>query len=271
MHIKTVTLMVKDIKRSLDFYQQRIGMKLIDQKDDLYTLGTYENIPLIKLISNPNARPKSRTTELYHFAILLPSRAYLGQFIQHMINTRTQVTGGADHGISEALYLDDPDGNGIEIYADRPVDLWPPFDDAVNAPMDYQDLIDNQVKEPFLHLPNGTIMGHIHLHVSNIDKGIKFFEGVLGFRETMAYGPHAHFSSDAGYHHHLGFNVWAGIGVPNNPDDAVGLKAYDLFVPNDQFEDFKERIESNNYELKADEKGLYLIDINNVRIDIIKG
>src|SRR5690606_13578140 len=186
----------------------------------------------------------------------------------HCIHTRQPVTGGADHGISEALYLDDPDGNGIEIYADRKASDWPPFDQAVNAPMDYEDLIKNQVREPFKKIPDGTIMGHLHLHVSNMNKGIRFFEGVLGFQETMSYGPAAHFSSDAGYHHHLGFNVWNGLNIPNNPDDVVGLKAYELFVPKARFETFKENLKKNLYDLKEDKDGLYLIDINNVKITV---
>src|SRR5690554_5749089 len=143
MQVTDVTLMVSNIETSLKFYQEAFGFKLLEKVDNIYKLGTHTGTHLITLINNPLATPKQRTTGLYHYAILLPSRAHLGQFIKHMIATKTQVTGGADHGISEALYLDDPDGNGIEIYVDKPKNEWPRFDEVVNSPMDYQGLVNS--------------------------------------------------------------------------------------------------------------------------------
>src|SRR5690554_6039504 len=169
MQVTDVTLMVSNIADSLKFYQEKLGLKLINKIDNAYYLGTHTNKHLLTLINNPLSSPKQRTTGLYHFAILLPSRAHLGQFIKHMIDTKTPVTGGADHGISEALYLDDPDGNGIEIYADKAKKDWPRFDEVVNSPMDYEDLVNNRVTEAFTKIPDDTIMGHIHLHVANMD------------------------------------------------------------------------------------------------------
>lgn len=268
MHVKNVTLMVQDIERSLKFYQQSLGLKLIAQKDNLYELGTYTNHKLITLINNPLATPKMRTTGLYHYAILLPSRAYLGQIIKHFIKHQVSVTGGADHGISEALYLDDPDGNGIEIYADKNHEKWPSFDEIVNAPMNYQDLVKNALNEPFERIPDETIMGHIHLHVSNMADAIKFFVDGLGFASTMAYGPQAHFVSDKNYHHHIGFNVWHGTNIPNNPPNTVGLKSYELYVPNEMYNDLIYRLEKSALTIHKENDTIFIYDVNHVKVFI---
>lgn len=266
MQVTDVTLMVADIETSLKFYQESFGFKLLEKSDNQYKLGTHTGTHLLTLINNPLASPKQRTTGLYHFAILLPSRAHLGQFIRHMIETKTQVTGGADHGISEALYLDDPDGNGIEIYADKPKDMWPPFDEVVNSAMDYQDLIDKALKAPYTRIPDETIMGHIHLHVANMDSARKFFINVLGFESTMEYGPKAAFVSDLGYHHHIGFNVWNGINIPNNPDNTIGLKSYTIFVPENRFDALLERLNKANITLNKDNDTVFIKDVNNIKI-----
>ncbi len=268
MHVKNVTLMVQDIERSLTFYQQALGLKLITQKDSVYVLGTNNNHKLITLIHNPLAAPKIRTTGLYHYAVLLPSRAHLGQIIKHFIKHQIPVTGGADHGISEALYLDDPDGNGIELYADKDTSEWPSFDDIVNAPMNYQDLIKNALNEPFERIPDQTIMGHIHLHVSNIGDAIKFFVETLGFKSTMTYGPHAHFVSDKNYHHHIGFNVWNGTNIPNNPPNTVGLKSYELYVPHAMYADLMERLEKHAVKVHKENDTIFIYDVNHVKLFI---
>ena len=268
MQVTDVTLVVTDIKKSLAFYQNNLGLKLINQTDNKFNLGTHTNRLLLTLIHNPLAKPKVRATGLYHFALLLPSRAHLGQFIQHMIDSKTSVTGGADHGISEALYLDDPDGHGIEIYADKPKIEWPDFDHIENKPMDYQDLVNNRLNEPFSKIPDGTIMGHIHLHVSNMNVAKDFFIQTLGFESTMAYGPHATFVSHLGYHHHIGFNVWNGQNIPNNPDNTVGLKAYTLYVPNNLLESFKASLKASNVTLNEVDGSLYIYDVNSVKVII---
>lgn len=269
MHITNVSLMVNDIKRSLDFYQKNIGLKLISQENEVYGLGTYQDQILLYLIHNPLSIPKARTTGLYHFALLLPSRAYLGQFIRHMIETKTKVTGGADHGISEALYLDDPDGNGIEIYSDRLKKDWPDFNNMENLPMDYEDLVKHAIEEPFTKIPDETVMGHIHLHVSNMDLARDFFINQLGFESTMAYGPHAGFVSNGSYHHHIGFNVWNGMNIPNNPPNMVGLKSYTLFVPKVMYASFIKKLESFKVDIKKDQNASFIYDLNHVKVFIV--
>lgn len=266
MQVTDVTLMVSNIERSLKFYQENMGLKLLNKNDNLYELGTHTGTKLITLMYNPLATPKMRTTGLYHYAILLPSRKNLGEFIKHMIETKTPVTGGADHGISEALYLDDPDGNGIEIYADKPKDAWPAFDEVVNKPMDYQGLVNLAADAKFTKIPDTTIMGHIHLHVASIQNGRKFFVDTLGFQNTMEYGPHAAFTSDLGYHHHVGFNVWNGQNIPNNPDNTVGLKAYTLFVPSDRYDALLTRLQDAKIALEKDKDQVFIKDLNNVKV-----
>ncbi len=269
MQVTNVTLMVKDIEKSLAFYQNNIGLKLIKKENDVYALGTHTGHILIYLISNPESTPKMRTTGLYHFALLLPSRRHLGQFIKHMIQTKTGVTGGADHGISEALYLDDPDGNGIEIYSDRLQKDWPDFDNMENLPMDYETLVRNALTTPFNKIPDETIMGHIHLHVSNMDLAKSYFINTLGFESTMEYGPHAAFVSDKGYHHHIGFNVWNGTNIPNTPPNMVGLKSYTLHIPKTMYESFMNRLEAHKVEVKHVDNEVFIYDLNHVKITLV--
>ena len=266
MHITDVTLMVSNIETSLKFYQEVLGLKLIKHNANQYQLGTHKDKVLLNLISNPLATPKMRTTGLYHFAILLPTRVHLGQFIKHIIATKTQITGGADHGISEALYLDDPDGNGIEIYADRIQSEWPAFDEVINAPMNYQDLVLNAPIRSFTKIPDDAIMGHIHLHVANMDTARQFFIHTLGFESTMAYGPNAAFVSDLGYHHHIGFNVWNGQNIPNTPENATGLKAYSLYVPLSRYDALLGRLKANNTALNKDDDKVFIYDVNGVKV-----
>lgn len=266
MFVKDITLLVSNIDQQIKFYTEVLGLKLIEKRANRYLLGTHTNQLLITLEHNILATPKEKSTGLYHFAILLPSRAHLGQFIKHLIKLQTPVTGGADHGISEALYLDDPEGNGIEIYADRLKKDWPDFNEVVNKPMDYQDLVNHAIETPFTQIPDGTIMGHIHLHVSRIEKGTQFFKNVLTFQSTMAYGPHAHFVSDGGYHHHVGFNVWNGIDIKNKSELSTGLIAYTIQLPLDKYNSLKENFKLKRVELLKDEHGEYIKDMNDVNV-----
>lgn len=265
-HVKNVSLIVKNIDVMLNYYEKAIGLKLISKEDNIYKLGTYQNVHLLTLIHEPNALEKRRSTGLYHFALLLPNRNYLGQFIKHVILNRIPAVGGSDHGISEAFYLDDPEGNGIEIYADKPKEKWPPFDQAENLMLDYEDLIKSAANEPFTKIPDGTIMGHIHLYVSSIEKGKKFFLDVLGLKPTMEYGPKAFFVSDHGYHHHVGFNTWQGTGIPNKLDLEVGLTEYEFHIPKNEVTNLIESLKNNNIPYTINYNYIYFKDMNNTNV-----
>jgi len=176
-------------------------------------------------------------TGLYHFAMLVPSRLELAQSLKRLVDTNARMQGFADHGVSEALYLADPDGNGIEVYRDRPRREWPMAGGRLQmgtAPLDVDALLAelNGVEAAWNGLATDTIMGHVHLHVSNLAAAEAFYVGVLGFDLVQRYGRAALFVSAGGYHHHVGLNTWAGEGAPPPPPGAIGLRHFHVRVPN---------------------------------------
>ncbi len=272
LHVTDVTLMVKNLNTSLDFYTKILGLKVIEQTESKAILGTHTNHVLLHLIENKNALPKLRTTGLYHYALLFRNRADLGQILKHFIRLKQMISGGADHGISEAIYLDDPDGNGIELAVDRDdykykytpageIDLL-----ADNLPMDYEDLITKANPEPYTKIPDDTIMGHLHLHVANMDSAKHFFIDLLGFQSMFNYQANAHFISDQKYHHHVAFNLWNGRNISNNPVDAVGLKAYTLNVPQSRYEGLINHLIENNITIQKEKDINYIVDVNDVKV-----
>jgi catechol 2,3-dioxygenase len=176
----------------------------------------------------------SGTTGLYHFAILVPSRAHLARALRRLVDARTRLQGAADHGVSEAIYLADPDGNGIEIYRDRPRPEWPMTDGQLHMgvdPLDLEALLDES-DDRSSALGPGTVVGHVHLHVADLAAARRFYVDVLGFAVMQRYGPSALFVSAGGYHHHIGLNTWAGVGAPPPPPGAVGLRHFVVSLPN---------------------------------------
>lgn len=268
-YIKSVTLMVKDIEKSLEFYTKNIGLEIISKENDTYSLGVLDNV-LVILISNPSAKAKTRTTGLYHFALLLPNEKFLGQLIKYFITTEQKIIGGSDHAVSQALYLSDPDGNGIEIYADRSDEEWQ-YDEEnqvvmITDEMNYGELIRNAYEESFEHMPNNTIMGHVHFHVSNLLNASKFFIDVVGLDVTTTYGDNALFLSSDNYHHHVGMNTWNGVGIENRPEDMVGLVSYNLNVANSKRSELVERLKDNHIEILKENNKEYFYDINKVKV-----
>jgi catechol 2,3-dioxygenase len=229
-----VTLTVADLTRSLAFYAQNIGLTLQTQSAGEALLGTGKR-PLLRLQALPGARYAPRTTGLYHFALRVPSRLELARTIEHLARTRTSIDGASDHTVSEAIYLHDPDRHGIEIYRDRPRPAW--YDQHGNFVLDTRRLdIDGVMAElanvsaPWQGLHPDTDMGHIHLRVAELEKTGAFYLNVLGFG-LMADMGSALFISAGGYHHHIGMNVWAGVGVPAPSCDAARLVSYELLLP----------------------------------------
>lgn len=229
-----VDLSVADLERSLQYYEQDIGLAILERNGQEATLGAGD-LALLKLREVPGARHVRRATGLYHFALRVPTRRDLARVIAHFIERRTTLDGASDHLVSEALYLSDPDGHGIEIYRDRPRDAW--YDKNGHFQMDTLRLDvegilrELQPDEPAWNgLPAGTDMGHIHLQVADIGAAEQFYLGVLGL-DRMISMPSASFVSAGGYHHHIGINTWAGAGVPPPPENAARLLAYELVVP----------------------------------------
>jgi catechol 2,3-dioxygenase len=221
---------------SLKFYAEALGLDLLDQTESTSRLGTVGQEPLVVLTEEPGARSKPpQTVGLYHYALLLPTRKDLGRFFLYIRDLDYPLVGAADHLVSEAIYLQDPDGHGIEIYADRPKKNWPRENGALKMAthaLDVEDLISSlNDKEEWQGIPPATRLGHIHLHVAHLEPAIEFYKVVLGFDLVLHYGPQAAFLSVGGYHHHIGLNTWAGIGAPQPPQDAAVLRFVTLVLP----------------------------------------
>jgi catechol 2,3-dioxygenase len=230
-----VHLTVADLDRSLDFYQQIIGLQLRHRQGQTAYLGT-GGPDLLLLTEQPGARQVSGVTGLYHLAILVPSRLALAQSLRRIAETRTPVQGFADHWVSEAIYLPDPDGNGIEIYRDRPRAEWPRQNGQLQMatdPLDVSGVLAELGSQslPWTGLERETVIGHVHLHVATIPAAEAFYVDTLGFDLVLRYGPSASFVSAGGYHHHLGLNTWAGVNAPPPPADAAGLRYYTINLP----------------------------------------
>jgi catechol 2,3-dioxygenase len=231
-----VHLTVSDLSRSLAFYTERLGFAIAHRESSVAHLGAGGE-DLLVLWDDPAARPAPGTTGLYHVAFLLPSRPALGAMLRRLVATDTRLSGASDHLVSEALYLADPEGNGIEIYRDRPRGEWRTENGAIRMASDPIDL-DGLLAEPGAdvpldRLPAESRVGHVHLRASDLEAAERFYVGVLGFERTARYGHSALFVAAGGYHHHIGLNTWAGVGAPPPPPGALGLRFFVLQVPDE--------------------------------------
>lgn len=236
-HVGAVSLAVADLVRSLRFYGDVLGMQPAE-RDHGSALLAAGATPLVHLMELPGARPKpARATGLYHFALLLPSRPDLARWLRHGLASGWPLQGWSDHGVSEAVYLADPDGNGIEVYRDRPRAEWPALNgqlQMVTDPLDAAGLLAlADGAAPWQTMPAAARMGHVHLHVSQIDQALAFYCDVLGFDLIQRYGPSAAFVSAGGYHHHIGLNTWAGVGAPPAPAGSAGLRYATVVLPDE--------------------------------------
>lgn len=221
-----VRLQVADLARSLTFYEGALGLRVVDRDASRAPLAAQgDAAALVELHERPGARPSPHRGRLglYHFAILLPDRASLGRFARHVGEMGARA-GAADHLVSEALYLQDPDNLGIEVYADRPRSTWKRVGRELmmaTDPLNVGGLVRAAGDEPWSGMPAGTVIGHVHLHVGDLARAAEFFSEALGFDRTVWSYPGALFFGAGGYHHHLGTNTWAGSGAaPPAADDA---------------------------------------------------
>ena len=214
-----VVLQIADLERSLAYYTSVLGFEVVERSPSAVILGAAGGVPLVELHALAGARPATRRARLglYHFAILLPDRASLGRFVSHLDRIGAYA-GASDHLVSEALYLTDPDGLGIEVYADRPRESWAVRGREIvmaTEPLDLADLVRAGGTEQWSGLPRGTTVGHVHLHVGSLEAAASFYHQGLGLDSVVSSYPGALFLSAGGYHHHLGLNTWAG------PDAAL--------------------------------------------------
>ncbi len=233
-HIGRVRLQVADLQRSIDYYERVIGLHVATRAARTATLTAQDRSrPLVELHEKAGIQPAPRRGAfgLYHFAILLPTREDLGRLIAHIASLGIRL-GAADHLVSEAIYLTDPDGLGIELYADRPRSSWQLRGRELamaTEPLDLESLVRAGESEPWTGAPSGTTIGHVHLHVGSIEAGEAFYHSALGFDKIVWGYPGALFLSAGGYHHHLGTNTWSP--GPSATDDQAHLIEWELVVP----------------------------------------
>jgi catechol 2,3-dioxygenase len=224
-----VHLTVRNLEREVAFYRDVLGLQVHDRTDGEAALGAGQ--VLLRLTERPDAPRPAGVAGLYHFCILVPERVDLAQLLRRIVETRTPVQGLVDHRFSEAIYLPDPEGNGIELNWDRPREQWPDPQALLrlgNAPLDVpglERLVEN-APYPWPGLPAGSKIGHIHLHVGDLAAAERFYVGVLGFEKRMEIPGQAVFVSAGGYHHHVAFNLWAGRRLAPPPPDAAGLRYF---------------------------------------------
>jgi catechol 2,3-dioxygenase len=235
-HIGRVRLRVGDLERSLAFYRGLLGLNVSQDEGSTLTLGNLLVLEEHPGIARRPARPV--TTGLYHVALLVPDRRELGRSLLGLKRAGYPLRGMSDHAVSESLYLDDPDGNGLEIYADRPRSTWPIRDGVVQMtvdPMDVEGVIaaGRERPEPWTGLPLRTVVGHVHFTVSQLGPAVAFYRDVIGFDVMMSI-PSLVAVSAGGYHHHLNLNTWAGERPGRDSDRVAGLSGWELRVPDEK-------------------------------------
>jgi catechol 2,3-dioxygenase len=267
----TVHLTVSDLQRSLEFYTRSIGLSVFvtaaeePPGERSATLGSGAT-PLLVLVEEPDARPAPRSTGLYHFALLVPRRVDLAGWLAHAASQRVVLAGVADHFVSEALYLSDPDGHGIEIYWDRPREAWEGrvAQRMTTLPLDVENLLaelPDAKRAGFEGLPRDTAMGHVHLKVASIPEAVTFYRDVLGFALMAALGSQAAFLSAGGYHHHIGANTWESRGASPPPRGAAALRRATILLPDQSArERVLVRLSSAEYEPEELEEGSLVRD-----------
>jgi catechol 2,3-dioxygenase len=233
-----VRLTVSDLDGVRDFYRDAIGLAELGTSNGIVRMGTAEfgDPPVVELVGDPDAPPRPRATSgLFHLAILVPRRPDLARALQRVAEAGWHLSGASDHLVSEALYLKDPEGNGIELYRDRPREEWPVRDGVLQMstlPLDLDGVLGELRREDAsAGMPPGTRIGHVHLNVGDLTAAEAFYSGALGFDVTVRGYPGALFVSAGGYHHHLGLNTWAGEGAPPPPAGSRGLREFEIVLP----------------------------------------
>jgi catechol 2,3-dioxygenase len=271
--IGTVRLNVSDLDAQRDFYERAIGLHTLERTGDVVRLGPQGGPALVELASRPDAPPRPpRSTGLFHLAILVPSRLELARALPRLAQARHGLTGASDHLVSEALYLRDPEGNGIEIYRDRPREQWPRDGDAPRMdtlPLDLDGVLGelDAAASGTDGVPAATRIGHVHLQVADVAPAEAFYHGALGLDVTVRSYPGALFLSHGGYHHHVGVNTWASAGAPAPPMGALGLDWFELVMPDGQrLERVAERLREVGASAEPDDRGLLAADPSGNRV-----
>jgi catechol 2,3-dioxygenase len=275
LHIGAVALKVRDLDRLAAFYRDAIGLAVLDQSKDSALLGA-GGVPFVHLEYSPNAKPDdTREAGLYHTAFLMPTRADLARWILHVARNRVQLTGASDHAVSEAFYLDDPEGNGIEVYYDRPAETWQWTGNDLRIttdPLDIDDILREVAPTAgFAGAPDGMRIGHVHLRVGDVGRAETFYRDALGLEVTRRrHG--ASFLSSGRYHHHIAGNVWHSAGAAVRDDNRAGLSWLALEAADAAaFDQASARLAQAGHQLVPVANGVETTDPWGARIRITRG
>jgi catechol 2,3-dioxygenase len=265
--IGAVHLTVRDLEGSQRFYERVLGMRAVQREDGSVSLGAVDGSELLVLHGGPGAAPRDpHRAGLFHFAVLVPSRVALGTALMRLVGSGWPLDGASDHLVSEALYLTDPEGNGIEIYRDRPREEWPRASDGTlemaTLPLDLNAIAAEADRASVgAGLPAGTTIGHIHLQVSELQEIEKFYAEALGFDVVVRGYPGALFVSAGGYHHHVGLNTWHSRGGAAAELGAAGLGWYEICVGSeDGLADCLARVQAAGVVTESVEDGVLVRD-----------
>jgi catechol 2,3-dioxygenase len=233
-HMGLVELSVSDLDRSLAYWQDAIGLRVLSRENGTAELGA--DTPLVRFVEEPGAQPAHGYTGLFHVALLVPDRRSLGRFLAHAAREQFALTGLSDHVVSEAIYLRDPDYHGIEVYADRPREQWEGrvSQTMTTIPLDTDSLLVEAGDADFDGLPDGTTVGHVHLCVRDVDDTVDFYRDKLGMGLTAKATDQAAFLSAGGYHHHLGANTWETRGAEHAPEGTARLLRFTVVLPDEE-------------------------------------
>lgn len=264
--IGAVRLDVAELEASREFYETAIGLEVLKRSDELVRLGAGDQV-LVELAGRPQGSPRPPgTTGLFHLAILVPDRLELARALRRALESGGRLSGASDHLVSEALYLSDPEGNGIEIYRDRPREEWGRVGGEIEMatlPLDLEDLVGELSggESPSPAMPPETRIGHVHLQVSDLSRTEAFYAGALGLDVTVRSYPGALFFSAGGYHHHVGANTWGGTKAPPPPPGSLGLRWFELVLASaEELEGLAARLPSAGVETEPALGGLQMRD-----------
>lgn len=267
-------LNVGNLKVMKEYYTEKIGLDILDEKDMQVDLGIRETGKILLVLNQvPSSSLKTRKAGLFHTAFLVPSRRDLGNILFSLLNKEVQIAGASDHGYSEALYLQDPEDNGIELYRDKPKEEWTINPDGtipgVTEEMDAEGVLNSRDDFPVDSMPEGTIIGHMHLSVSDLDDTHRFYTSVLGLDLKYKFGTQAHFLAAGDYHHHIGINTWAGKGIPERSQEDPGLSLFSLELSSkNDLEKLTQHLNEQKIDYLSENNHIILTDPNGINVKV---
>ncbi len=279
-HIAAVHLQVADLQRSMAFYEDLLGFRPVrSDRSEAWLSATGDAPHQLRLTETENAVPRPpRATGLFHVAYRAPDRAGLSRWLHRLLSQEVPLHGASDHGVSEALYLADPDGLGVELYCDRPRERWKFRGKYVamgSEQLDTADLLGQASGQAWDGLDPATDVGHVHLCVSSLEAAERFYIDTLGMNAMQRDFPGALFIAAGGYHHHIGTNTWRSAGSPPAPEDAVGLRSFTLGVPAASLADIRAGAQSAGQSVKScgadetDGEGFILHDEDEINVRVL--